>query len=471
MTNKLALLAAILFSWTVSFAAVIMVPTDQPTFQAGIDNAVNGDTIIVSPGVYTGNGNRDIDFQGKAVVLISASGPENTVIQCEGSLSEPHRAFYFHSGEDTTSVVSGFSIQGGLAWVQSGGGILAKDSSSPLIVNCKFSNNSAYGFVEDIFPRAGGAVGSERSNIQYQNCVFDNNSAGGGGAVDIYYGSPKFFNCLFINNLGLSINGFTTNSSGHGGAIASFFASPIFVNCIFSGNIAKHYHNEPGQSQKARGGAISFFGLSSQVTYGQVINCTFFENVAEATPTENGLGGAIYCFRASPTITNCVVANSKESEAIYCADTASHPIVMCSNIFGNEGGDWVGCIASQAGINGNFSANPYLCNADSGNLYLRASSPCAPNNNSCSQLIGALPVDSACLDCCFDPTGNIDCDGGQTADISDLTVFIDHLFITLTPLCCPDAANTDGTGTTDISDLTALIDYLFISLAPTAPCQ
>ncbi|MDZ4723096.1 MAG: hypothetical protein SGI97_04225, partial [candidate division Zixibacteria bacterium] len=99
------------------------------------------------------------------------------------------------------------------------------------------------------------------------------------------------------------------------------------------------------------------------------------------------------------------------------------------------------------------------------------SSPCAPNNNSCSQLIGALPVDSACLDCCFDPTGNIDCDGGQTADISDLTVFIDHLFITLTPLCCPDAANTDGTGTTDISDLTALIDYLFISLAPTAPCQ
>ncbi|MDZ4722619.1 MAG: hypothetical protein SGI97_01740 [candidate division Zixibacteria bacterium] len=72
--------------------------------------------------------------------------------------------------------------------------------------------------------------------------------------------------------------------------------------------------------------------------------------------------------------------------------------------------------------------------------------------------------------CCLAATGNVDCDLGDVADISDLTALIDNLFISLSPLCCPNEANTDGTGAVDISDLTALIDHLFISLASTTDC-
>ena len=67
------------------------------TIQEGIDAAVNGDTAIVLDGVYTGTGNRDLDFLGKAITLRSANGPAHCIIDCEsGPGEEGHRGFYFN---------------------------------------------------------------------------------------------------------------------------------------------------------------------------------------------------------------------------------------------------------------------------------------------------------------------------------------------------------------------------------------
>jgi len=41
-------------------------PADFNNIQAAIDDANNGDIVEVKPGTYTGDGNRDIDFNGKA---------------------------------------------------------------------------------------------------------------------------------------------------------------------------------------------------------------------------------------------------------------------------------------------------------------------------------------------------------------------------------------------------------------------
>lgn len=75
--------------------------------------------------------------------------------------------------------------------------------------------------------------------------------------------------------------------------------------------------------------------------------------------------------------------------------------------------------------------------------------------------------------CCVGVTGNVDCDSDGGVDISDVSVLIDNLFMTFTPLCCNPSANTDGDseGGVDISDLSILIDHLFLSFAPTAACQ
>jgi len=66
---------------------------DYTTIQAAIDDCNDGDVVIVAPGTYTGEGNRDIDFKGKAIIVRSKSGPEDCVIDCQGSREDLHRGF------------------------------------------------------------------------------------------------------------------------------------------------------------------------------------------------------------------------------------------------------------------------------------------------------------------------------------------------------------------------------------------
>jgi len=59
-------------------------PADFNNIQAAIDDSNDGDTIIVADGTYTGGGNREISFRGKAITVRSENGPENCIIDCQG---------------------------------------------------------------------------------------------------------------------------------------------------------------------------------------------------------------------------------------------------------------------------------------------------------------------------------------------------------------------------------------------------
>jgi len=74
------------------------------------------------------------------------------------------------------------------------------------------------------------------------------------------------------------------------------------------------------------------------------------------------------------------------------------------------------------------------------------------------------------LNCCVGLQGNINCDIDDVVDIADVQVLVDHLFLTLTPLCCVDEADLDQNGGVDITDLQILIDNQFISLTPLSEC-
>jgi len=97
----------IIMSWLLSpaLAATLNVPGVYPTIQAGIDAAVDGDIVLVSPGTYAEN----IDFQGKAITVRSDQGPETTTID-GGGTTNGSIGVMFHSGEDYGSVIEGFTI-------------------------------------------------------------------------------------------------------------------------------------------------------------------------------------------------------------------------------------------------------------------------------------------------------------------------------------------------------------------------
>ncbi len=118
-----------------------LVPSQYPTIQAAIGASVAGDVVTVADGVYTGTGNRDIDYLGKALTVRSENGPVNCIIDCEASWTAPHRGFYFHANETAASVLDGLTILNGYAPYEvgcntTGGGILCRDNANPTIRNC-----------------------------------------------------------------------------------------------------------------------------------------------------------------------------------------------------------------------------------------------------------------------------------------------------------------------------------------------
>lgn len=86
---------------TIAEAATLLVPDQQPTIQAGIDAASSGDTVLVADGTYTDEGNKNLDFKGKAIIVKSENGPTNCTIDC----GNDGRGFYFASSLEMMPVI------------------------------------------------------------------------------------------------------------------------------------------------------------------------------------------------------------------------------------------------------------------------------------------------------------------------------------------------------------------------------
>jgi len=117
-------------------------------------------------------------------------------------------------------------------------------------------------------------------------------------------------------------------------------------------------------------------------------SCTFADNTASSH------GGAVYSYfyGASVVLDHCIIARSGQGEAVYCYYDGAATLVCC-DVFGNAGGDWVGCIADQEDVNGNLWVDPMFCNPYSADYRLASGSPCASGNTpgGCEQM-GALGI-------------------------------------------------------------------------------
>ena len=424
-------------SWASTYVVSPDGSGDYPTIQAAVDAAVPGDVVALTNGIFTGDGNRNVDFLGKAITVMSQSGNADAcVLDCEGSQTLNRRGFIFHSGEGSDSVLEEITIRHG--YCSRGGGVLCA-GGSPRIIACLLELNSA--------SENGGGLDCESGSApQVESCVFSGNwSEANGGGGDCYQCAPTFSQCVFSGNRsrweggGLSCHYegnptligcvFRDNSTdawgGGGGGLYCLDSAPVLSDCSFIDNTSRGLTGEGGGVrlyQEANavftrcvfGGNMSDQhggGISAHRSSFVLVDCVVYKNIGQ------GGGGGFSVDRGSLSLIGCTIdGNSAENgsgilclgdgqvelsrtvvafgvggEAVRCEDTATATL-SCCDLYANEGGDWVGPISGQFGISGNISADPLFCSVEDDDFTLHANSPCAPDSNPECGLIGAWPV-------------------------------------------------------------------------------
>jgi hypothetical protein len=380
------------YSFTTSGPGDIYVPQDYPTIREAINRSWNGGRVLVADGVYSGQGNRDIDFKGKAITVRSENGPENCIINCNGTETEPHRGFYFHNNEGNDSVLDGLTITNGwgpnvcspFGCYPLGGGIYCY-SSSPTVTNCILSENSAEG-------GGGGMYNRDGSSPVVANCTFIGNTAEeytGGGMYNEDDCDPKVINCIFIKNsalsgggiynrsdcnptvTGCSFNGNSASAEGGGmfdsgsatvtnstfignkayvgGGMYKHLKGPILSNCLFSKN-----------TSSSDGG-----GMYNSYCKSAVTNCTFIGNTAGAN------GGGMFNRGDSPTLTNCIFWGNADNNGMY---ESAQIDFETGNVSVNYS-----CVQGWTGIlggTGNIGDDPQFLNETENDCHLPSGSPC-----------------------------------------------------------------------------------------------
>ncbi len=305
ITMKTKLFFTVMLSCSIIFASaqIIHVPADQTTIQEGINAASTGGTVLVAEGTYYEN----INFWGKAITVTSnfiTTGDTNTINNTIINGSRPSNPDYasvvsFTTGEDTTSIISGFTITGGTGLLDAsiparlGGGIVcinasAKISHNKIIANEVDHQTAAFGagiactmylqskwvviehnviadnynHAADVIAQGGGIYIGENTGssialsarvshntIENNSCYSDQNRADGGGIK--IEGSDGVKTILSFNN-NLVKSNYIRGSSTRGAGLCGIRAGADITNNVFSDN----YIDET--SIQFRGAAIAF---------------------------------------------------------------------------------------------------------------------------------------------------------------------------------------------------------------------
>jgi len=238
------------------------VPGEYATIQAAIDAAFHLEEVIIEPGRYTGPGNCDIYFRGKAITIRSVE-PNNPAVVA-ATIIEPNtlfaNGFNFRQSERVDSVIDGLTIRRCISWAA----IDCYYDSSPTIRNCIIEDNYSY----DSGRFGGVGIACYESSPVISNCVIRNND---GSGLWSRRSEPTVRNCTFTGNRGSYHHDYYGETS-LGGGILCEGGNISVINCTFSGNIADV------------GGGICSFGNYAYINNVTISNCIFWDNDANDGP-------------------------------------------------------------------------------------------------------------------------------------------------------------------------------------------
>ncbi|MBN2020115.1 MAG: right-handed parallel beta-helix repeat-containing protein [Sedimentisphaerales bacterium] len=360
----------LLFCTHTIWAGTLYVPSPYNTIQSAIDNAINGDSVVVSPGLYLEN----IDFKGKSITVCSTDPNDPNIVAATiingSSPPDPNfgSAVLFRTGEDANSVLSGFTITGGtgswlvvawdfdrIYWNRCGGGVLCYNMSAPTITKNVFTANIA---------GQGGGI------YVYGNPVDINNPVDPPVHV-----CPVITDNTFIENSAVVEHGFTppdtnypADDHGDGGAIVCFQGVDALISGnIIAGNHARYYGGGIHLRQWSNGLVSeneiidnnSALGAGVHITYSS--RPTIRDNLIKGNVAGSLGGGGIYVYYLSQPLIeqNIITNNSSMNAAGIAVYYTSAGTVRDNLIFANNAGAGIRITGSYPTIAYNTIASNY----------------------------------------------------------------------------------------------------------------
>ena len=301
------------------FSQIVRV-SENESIQGKINSSMDGDTILVAPGVYREN----ISFNGKNVVVQSET-PHTAIIDGQHLMS----AVRFVSEESRRAVLKGFIVRNGLT--RNGGGIYI-DDASPTIDNCRIEDNTAQ------YNGGGLYISGESSPLLISSTVQNNWSNGSGGGVYCYNSTPTLSRSIITQN----------ESQLNGGAVyIAGNANPNLHNMLIYKNFARY-----------NGGGIAVNAASMGVKH-----CTVSDNNA-------GAGIALY-------VENVVIPNEVivQNSIFWQTDQLAYNVIALDNnssitVSGSN-------IFQKAGVypgEGNINGNPDFVDPETNNYQIKINS-------------------------------------------------------------------------------------------------
>ena len=325
------------------FSATLKVPSQYSKIQLAINASVNGDTVLVSPGTYFEN----VRFRGKKIIVSSlflTTGNytyinSTTINGSTPSNPDTGSCVLFVNGEDSLSVIEGFTLTGGTGtkWIDEHGagtyvegGAILSALASPTIKFNIIMNNEAI---------------RKPSGI----------SSSGGGAIRSGDGAPHILNNIIMNNRGMYGGGITLNYCG--GAVVK--NNIIVQNKVFQAVALAPTYGGGGIWINARNGTNSFPNV--------VENNTIVGNISigDQTTGTSGIGGGIWAGTTILQFNNNIVWNNIQA--------FGHQV----EITGASSFSYNDLEESSSGT-GNISLNPAFTDSS---FYLSDSSPCIDAGN------------------------------------------------------------------------------------------
>ncbi len=340
-------------------AEILNVPAGYFHIQAGIEEALNGDTVLVQPGIYIEN----INFKGKSIVvgsLFLTTGDTSYISQTVIDGNQNGSVARFTNGEDSTSVLCGFTLTNGSGTFASldggaleshGGGVFCRNSN-PKLCYLNISKNRVNGFgggfycgagskmtleeitiIDNVAKRGGGLqCGSNSTLLLYKISVLRNTAIGGAGggiffdsysktrlmqvkvsknsASGVYasgggilfssYPETILENVMITENTITGIVSDDLNRLDGAGMSLWYGSSPVLRNVTVRGNVVRSIDGW------STGGGIHFAGTPKPI----LKDVRITDNIVQSTSGWCKGGGIYFSSESEPSITDANISNN-----------------------------------------------------------------------------------------------------------------------------------------------------------------